>query len=54
MDGLTNKLRLAAAMVLAFMAVAVDFSSYLLSVASDAFFIGAMVAVIWAPLTKKA
>ncbi|MDY4317431.1 MULTISPECIES: DUF3927 domain-containing protein [Pectobacterium] len=45
-----NKLRLAGVLLLAFMGVAVDFSSYLLSVVSDALFIGALVFIVWSPL----
>lgn len=53
MNNLANKLRLAAVLLLAFMIVAVDFTNYLLSVVSDALFVGALIAVIWTPLTSR-
>lgn len=49
-----NTLRLAVVLLLAFMGVAVDFSNYLLSVVSDALFIGALVFVVWGPLMTGA
>ncbi|WP_155276645.1 DUF3927 domain-containing protein [Pectobacterium brasiliense] len=49
-----NKLRLAGVLLFAFMGVAVDFSSYLLSVVSDALFIGALVFIVWSPLMTGA
>ncbi|AYH09703.1 DUF3927 domain-containing protein [Pectobacterium parmentieri] len=45
-----NTLRLAGVLLFAFMGVAVDFSSYLLSVISDALFISALVFIVWSPL----
>ena len=35
------------AMFLAFMVIAVDFTSYLLSVLGDAFFTGALLLLVW-------
>lgn len=42
-----SMLRPALVLLLAFMVVAVDFTSYLLSVVSDLFFVGALVALYW-------
>ncbi|WP_316389679.1 DUF3927 family protein [Enterobacter cloacae] len=40
-------------LLLAFMVVAVDFTSYLLSVIGDAFFVGALLLLVW-PALKSA
>lgn len=45
-----NPLRPALAVLLAFMVVAVDFTSYLLSVIGDAFFVGALLFLAWPTL----
>ena len=47
-----DSLRPALALLLAFMVVAVDFTSYLLSVIGDAFFVGALL-LVW-PALKSA
>ncbi|MGP2408365.1 DUF3927 family protein [Yersinia sp. 2553 StPb PI] len=54
MAAMLDKFRLLAVLVLAFMVIAVDFTSYALSVLGDAFFIGALVLVVWPVLNKKA
>ncbi|MDT1156216.1 DUF3927 family protein [Escherichia coli] len=48
-----DSLRPALALLLAFMVVAVDFTSYLLSVIGDAFFVGALLLLVW-PTLKSA
>ncbi|ENA6359552.1 TPA: DUF3927 family protein [Escherichia coli] len=48
-----DSLRPALALLLAFMVVAVDFTSYLLSVIGDAFFVGALLFLVW-PALKSA
>ncbi|EBC7750828.1 DUF3927 family protein [Salmonella enterica] len=48
-----DSLRPALALLLAFMVVAVDFTSYLLSVIGDAFFVGALLLLVW-PVLKSA
>lgn len=45
-----NSLRPLLALLLAFMVVAVDFTSYLLSVIGDAFFVGALLLIVWPAL----
>ncbi|AYN26562.1 DUF3927 domain-containing protein [Buttiauxella sp. 3AFRM03] len=47
MNQMLSMLRPALVLLLAFMVVAVDFTSYLLSVVSDLFFVGALVALYW-------
>ncbi|HBR1366637.1 TPA: DUF3927 family protein [Klebsiella pneumoniae] len=47
-----DALRPALALLLAFMVVAVDFTSYLLSAVGDAFFVGALLLLIW-PVMKR-
>lgn len=49
-----NKMCLALVLLLGFMAVMVDSTSYLLSFLGDLFFVGAIVAVVWLVLTKPA
>ncbi|MGQ6437754.1 DUF3927 family protein [Serratia sp. IR-2025] len=41
-------------LILAFMVVAVDFTSYVLSVVGDLFFVGTLVALAWPALNNKA
>ncbi|MBJ3779360.1 DUF3927 family protein [Enterobacter asburiae] len=48
-----DSLRPALALMLAFMVVAVDFTSYLLSVIGDVFFVGALLLLVW-PALKSA
>ena len=48
-----DSLRPALALLLAFMVVAVDFTSYLLSVIGDAFFVGALLLLV-GPAIKSA
>lgn len=53
MHRLLNSLRPVLAVLLAFMVIAVDFTSYLLSVIGDAFFVGALLLLVW-PALKTA
>ena len=53
MHGLFNSLRPALVILLAFMVIAVDFTSYLLSVIGDAFFVGALIVLVWPALKTK-
>lgn len=53
MARLLELFRPALAILLAFMVIAVDFTSYLLSVIGDAFFVGALLLVVW-PAIKPA
>ncbi|ENV4942411.1 TPA: DUF3927 family protein [Escherichia coli] len=48
-----SMLRPALVLLLAFMVVAVDFTSYLLSAVGDLFFVGALVVLVW-PAIKPA
>ncbi|QQU56459.1 DUF3927 family protein [Serratia liquefaciens] len=45
-----NSLRPVLAVLLAFMVIAVDFTSYLLSVIGDAFFVGVLLLLVWPAL----
>jgi len=49
-----SNLRLIGVLILAFMVVAVDFTSYVLSVVGDLFFVGALVVLAWPALNNKA
>lgn len=49
-----SNLRLIGVLILAFMVVAVDFTSYVLSAVGDLFFVGALVALAWPALNSKA
>jgi hypothetical protein len=53
MHRVLNSLRPVLAVLLAFMVIAVDFTSYLLSVIGDAFFVGALLLLVW-PALKTA
>lgn len=53
MESLFNSLRPVLVILLAFMVIAVDFTSYLLSVIGDAFFVGALVVLVWPALKSK-
>lgn len=53
MSQMLSMLRPALVMLLAFMVVAVDFTSYLLSAVGDLFFVGALVVLVW-PVIKPA
>lgn len=53
MRSLLNSLRPFLVLLLAFMVIAVDFTSYLLSVIGDAFFVGALVILVWPALKSK-
>lgn len=52
MKDMPDVLRIALVIILAFMSVVTDFTSYLLSFISDAFFVGALLLVIW-PVLKR-
>ncbi|CAI1656680.1 MULTISPECIES: DUF3927 family protein [Serratia] len=54
MRALLSNLRLIGVLILAFMVVAVDFTSYVLSVVGDLFFVGALVVLAWPALNNKA
>ncbi|MGP1069495.1 DUF3927 family protein [Serratia sp. CY56907] len=54
MRALLGNLRLIGVLILAFMVVAVDFTSYVLSVVGDLFFVGVLVALAWPALNNKA
>lgn len=54
MRALLGNLRLIGVLILAFMVVAVDFTSYVLSVVGDLFFVGALVVLAWPALNYKA
>ncbi|CAI1121705.1 Uncharacterised protein [Serratia liquefaciens] len=54
MRSLLSNLRLIGVLILAFMVVAVDFTSYVLSVVGDLFFVGALVVLAWPALNNKA
>ncbi|HGW6103988.1 TPA: DUF3927 family protein [Citrobacter werkmanii] len=45
-------LRIALVLLLAFMSVVTDFTSYILSFVSDAFFVGALVWLVWPTLKQ--
>lgn len=53
MNQMLSMLRPALFLLLAFMVVAVDFTSYVLSVVGDLFFVGALVVLVW-PVIKPA
>lgn len=53
MSQMLSMLRPALVLLLAFMVVAVDFTSYLLSAVGDLFFVGALVVLVW-PAIKPA
>ncbi|CAI2488776.1 Uncharacterised protein [Serratia ficaria] len=54
MAALLGNLRLIGVLILAFMVVAVDFTSYVLSAIGDLFFVGALVMLVWPVLSNKA
>ncbi|WP_413480962.1 DUF3927 family protein [Serratia proteamaculans] len=54
MRALLSNLRLIGVLILAFMVVVVDFTSYVLSVVGDLFFVGALVVLAWPALNNKA
>ncbi|CAI2469946.1 Uncharacterised protein [Serratia ficaria] len=54
MAALLGNLRLVGVLILAFMVVAVDFTSYVLSAIGDLFFVGALVMLVWPALSNKA
>ena len=53
MKGMPDALRIALVLLLAFMSVVTDFTSYILSFVSDAFFVGALVWLVWPTLKKE-
>lgn len=50
MKDMPDALRITLVLLLAFMSVVTDFTSYLLSFISDAFFVGALVWIVWPTL----
>ncbi|HEY2454105.1 MAG TPA: DUF3927 family protein [Scandinavium sp.] len=52
MKDMPDALRIVLVLLLAFMSVVTDFTSYLLSFISDAFFVGALLWVVW-PVLKR-
>ncbi|HDR2353318.1 TPA: DUF3927 family protein [Enterobacter roggenkampii] len=52
MKEMPDALRIALVLLLAFMSVVTDFTSYILSFVSDAFFVGALVWLVW-PMLKQ-
>lgn len=53
MKDMPDVLRIALVIALALMSVVTDFTSYVLSVVSDALFVGALVWLIWPTLKQK-
>jgi len=53
MKAMPDALRIALVLLLAFMSVVTDFTSYILSFVSDAFFVGALVWLVWPTLKKE-
>lgn len=53
MKDMPGALRIALVLLLAFMSVVTDFTSYILSFVSDAFFVGALVWLVWPTLKKE-
>lgn len=52
MKDMPDALRITLVLLLAFMSVVTDFTSYVLSFVSDAFFVGAIIWVIWPRLKR--
>lgn len=52
MKDMPDVLRIALVLLLAFMSVVTDFTSYILSFVSDAFFVGALVWLVWPTLKQ--
>lgn len=53
MKDMPDVLRIALVLILAFMSVVTDFTSYILSFVSDAFFVGALVWLVWPTLKQN-
>lgn len=53
MERLPDSMRIALVLILAFMSVVTDFTSYILSFVSDAFFVGALVWLVWPSLRQE-
>lgn len=53
MKDMPDALRIALVLLLAFMSVVTDFTSYILSFVSDAFFVGALVWLAWPTLKQN-
>jgi hypothetical protein len=53
MKDMPDVLRIALVLILAFMSVVTDFTSYILSFISDAFFVGALVWLVWPTLKQN-
>ncbi|HHZ9098753.1 TPA: DUF3927 family protein [Klebsiella pneumoniae] len=52
MRSMPDALRITLVLLLAFMSVVTDFTSYVLSFVSDAFFVGALVWLVWPSLKQ--
>lgn len=52
MKDMPDVLRITLVLLLAFMSVVTDFTSYILSFVSDAFFVGALVWLVWPTLKQ--
>jgi hypothetical protein len=52
MKSMPDAMRIPLVILLAFMSVVTDFTSYLLSFISDAFFVGALLWIVW-PVLKR-
>ncbi|MEZ2600792.1 DUF3927 family protein [Kluyvera intermedia] len=52
MKDIPDTLRIALVLLLALMSVVTDFTSYVLSLISDAFFVGALVWLVWPTLKQ--
>jgi hypothetical protein len=53
MKDMPDVLRIALVIILAFMSVVTDFTSYILSFVSDGFFVGALVWLVWPTLKQN-
>ncbi|ELD3429783.1 DUF3927 family protein [Enterobacter hormaechei] len=53
MKNMPDALRIALVLLLALMSVVTDFTSYVLSFVSDAFFVGALVWLVWPTLKQQ-
>lgn len=53
MKNMSDALRIALVLLLEFMSVVTDFTSYILSFVSDVFFVGALVWLVWPTLKQR-
>lgn len=52
MKDMPDLVRISLVLLLAFMSIVTDFTSYILSFISDAFFVGALVWIVWPTLKQ--